>query len=151
MELPEELWSHIFSFLSSKVLHTEVSFVCKDWLRIVRNDVKYLKLNRNFLDKLFDGKYCHGKVSEETQHQVMSNYLKLWPKLQFLDIYWSSSIKDEDLWTLSLTDFKKWWNLPFIKSITLCNFRIYKKPLHCNRLTYTEESLDIQEVSFDLD
>ena len=156
MELPEELWSHIFSFLSSKVLHKTVSLVCKDWLRIVRYNVRYLNLRRRFLDKLFDGKYeSYNKyqcVTEEKMNEVMSNYLKKWPKLQSLAMFWcSKSIKDEDLLNFSLTDFKKWWNLPYIKSITLCNDRIWKKPVRYDSLTYTEESLDIQGIHFDLD
>ena len=86
MDLPQEIWSHIFGFLTPNVLQTNVSLVCKYWLEIVRNDTKYLKLGEHFLKKYFELETL--KLDDEKLDSLMTNYLMLWPNVRFIQMDW---------------------------------------------------------------
>ena len=120
VDLPDEIWSYIFKHLSSNVLHNTVSLVCKSWLKIIRNDVRHLDLKHHFLDKLFDEKDKTKFIADEPLNSLMSDCLKIWPKVQTIEMDWVWRPKEENsfwknFYDLTLDDFKKAWNLPFIK------------------------------------
>ena len=80
------LWSHIFGFLPQNFLHTNVSFVCKYWLEIIRNDRKYLRLGAHFLKKYFELGTL--KLEDEKLDSMMTKYLTLWPNVKMIEMDW---------------------------------------------------------------
>ena len=86
MHLPQDVWSHIFRFLPQNFLHTNVSFVCKYWLEIIRKDTKYLRLGEHFLKKYFELETL--KLNDEKLDSLMTNYLMLWPNVRFIQMDW---------------------------------------------------------------
>ena len=103
MELPQEIWSHIFKFLSTKEVQMTVSLVCKNWLEIVRNDTKYLKLGELFLRRYFDIEDF--RIEDENLNTLMTGYLKLWPNVQKIEMDW---IAKTPLQYCDFKDSPKW-------------------------------------------
>jgi len=72
--------------LSTKEVQMTVSLVCKNWLEIVRNDTKHLKLGEVFLRRYFQVEDF--RINNENLNTLMTTYLKLWPNVQKIEMYW---------------------------------------------------------------
>ena len=163
MELPIELWRHIFSHLSPVVLHKTVSLVCKDWLKMVRDDVKHFKLHKKFILKLFKVTRLQSvSVSEDKLNLVMARYLNAWPRLEVIEMDWVWKMQDEDkfqdqkdLFKFTLDYFKRSWNLPFIKSIIINEITVrdytLSKGICCEGIVYKSDSVDLKKIVIDLE
>ena len=121
-DLPDEVWNHIFQLLPPMVQQKTVSLVCKHWLKLIRNGLHQLKVTRSLYLKYFGlpWDFIYGiKISDEELNSMMLNYLKIWPYVHYIDFYYVGDKKPEDLLQMSLNDFKKLWNLPFLKSLKM--------------------------------
>ena len=110
-QLPDEVWIKIFGYLDLKTIHFVVSFVCKRWLTIVRNDIGLsgnLKLSEEIIKKrfhldvpkiIFDDS---DNISESVEHQKFWRCLSAWPKIQKITF---QSAEDEEDVTTYLTLF----------------------------------------------
>ena len=83
-----------------------MSLVCKNWLEIVRNDTKCLKLRELFLCRYFDIEDF--RIENENLNTFMTAYLKLWPNVQSIEMDW---IAKTPLQYLDLKDSPKWLDL----------------------------------------
>ena len=163
MELPIELWRHIFSHLSPALLHKTVSLVCKHWLRIVRDNVKHLKLHKNFILKLFKITRLQSvPVSEDKLNIVMARYLNVWPRLEVIEMDWVWKMQDEDkfqdqkdLFKFTLDYFKRSWNLPFINSIIINEITVkdytLSRGISCEGIVYKLNSVDLKNIEIDFE
>ena len=83
-----------------------VSLVCKNWMEIVRNDTKHLKLGEVFLTSYFQVQDF--QIEDEHLNSLMTAYLKLWPNVQSIKMDW---IAKTPLQYLDLKDSPKWLDL----------------------------------------
>ena len=149
MQLPDELWCHIFKFLPPIVLHKTVSLVCKYWLALVRNDTRHIRLRCTFLNSYFELKYNGWPpVQRRKLDTLLSNYLKIWPKLQSIDIHWiCEKFKEHDLFDTSLDDFKMIWNVPLVKSISI-DIIVQKPPISAYEVKFKSNSICFPSCRF---
>ena len=151
MELPNELWSYIFHFLPLPILHKTVSLVCKHWLKIVREDTKHLKLSSRFFMKYYDLRWdmIYGvRVPDKLFNEIISEYLEVWPKLQSIDLSYIGKKREETFMKMSLKDFKRKWNLPFLKTLKISCWS-FGSECHCFSaygLTFESHSINVHHM-----
>ena len=148
MEIPDEIWIHIFQFLPPKVLHKTVSLVCKHWLKLIRNGVRHLKVTTNLFIKYFglEWNFVYGiKISDKKLNDMMLEYLKLWPYLQSLEVDYVGKTPTKTLLNKSLDEFKKMWNLPFLQSLHLDAYWHLNR-VHTNGITYKSNATMIDSI-----
>ena len=147
--LPEEIWCRIFAYLDPFTIHKAVSVVCKDFLRIVRQDKRLsgsLKLSRRFLQRYFNHFDIWRKLEESKFHLGMSDFLKKWPKVTEIEIYWlPNQDQGSILLQFTLQTFKEFWNASKLKTVVVHGVWINKGPFRLDGLTYNE---DIENVQF---
>ena len=146
--LPEEIWCRIFAYLDPFTIHEAVSVVCKDFLRIVRQDKRLsgsLKLSRRFLQRYFNHFDIWSKLETNKFHLGLSEFLKKWPKVTEIEIHWLPNQDQESLLLqFTLQTFKELWNTSYLKSVVVHGVWINKGPFRLDGLTYNEEVENVQ-------
>ena len=144
--LPEEIWRRIFAYLDPFTIHKVVSVVCKDFLITVRQDKRLsgsLKLSRRFLQRYFNHFDIWRKLEENRFHLGIGDFLKKWPKVTEIEIYWLPN-QESLLLKFTLETFKELWNAPFLKCVMVHGVWINKGPLRLDGLTYNEDKENVQ-------